>query len=78
MDLDMILEQLQMTATTSVEIVFKVRWLRWWKSYEHVPRFSMVSMENVNEKELEKWSVKATFGAHGVPCPFIYSILRFM
>lgn len=73
----MTLEKLQMIATTLVEFVFKVKWLRWW-NLNDMSQESMVSLEDVKEKELEKWLIKATFWAHVVPCPFIYLILHFM
>jgi hypothetical protein len=63
----MTLEKLQMIATTSVNSVFKIKWLRWW-NFSDMSRESLrFPLGDIKEKELEKWLIKASFWTQVIP-----------
>ena len=71
----MILEKLQMIATTPIESTFKVKWLKWWNFNGMSQESLCFPLDDIKEKELEKWLFKAPFQAQVRACPSICLIL---
>ena len=63
----MTLEKLQMIATTPVNSVFKIKWLRWWNSSDMSRESLRFPLGDIKEKELEKWLIKASFWTQVIP-----------
>ena len=56
----MIVEKLQMIATTPMKFMYKLKWLKWLNSNEMAHEFLRFLLGNFNKKKFDAWFIKAS------------------